>query len=144
MNGLQVIFLSQEDVVAIHNVLIYGFIAIYAVLTRRKKVTPNTLSAESYSKSNLNDWLLWLKKTRKCSNSTCNDRLSGVKSFIKFLSIKDIRFNAVYISSKEIKPMRTVKVIHEEITQKAIKSLLVPLEQILNRKKRLGNLLSYI
>jgi len=75
-------------------------------LQEEKKVTPNTLSAESYSKSNLNDWLLWLKKTRKCSNSTCNDRLSGVKSFIKFLSIKDIRFNAVYISSKEIKPMR--------------------------------------
>ena len=92
-------------------------------LQEEKKVTPNTLSAESYSENNLNDWLLWLKKTRKCSNSTCNDRLSGVKSFIKFLSIKDVRFNVVYLSSKTIKPMRKVKVVHEEITQKAIKSL---------------------
>lgn len=135
MNGLQVIFLSQEDVVAIHNVLILRLYRNICSSYKKKKVTPNTLSAESYSKSNLNDWLLWLKKTRKCSNSTCNDRLSGVKSFIKFLSIKDIRFNAVYISSKEIKPMRTVKVIHEEITQKAIKSFLVPLEQILEQEK---------
>ncbi len=104
MNGLQVIFLSQEDVATIHNVLIFTALSQYMqFLQEEKKVTPNTLSAESYSERNLNDWLLWLKKTRKCSNSTCNDRLSGVKSFIKFLSIKDIRFNAVYISSKEIK-----------------------------------------
>ena len=123
----------------------YGFIAIYAVLTRRKKVTPNTLSAESYSERNLNDWLLWLKKTRKCSNSTCNDRLSGVKSFIKFLSIKDIRFNAVYISSKEIKPMRTVKVVHEEITQKAIKSLFSTIRTDTRTGKRdLAIFLSYV
>lgn len=84
MNGLQVIFLSQEDVVAIHNVLILRLYRNICSSYKKKKVTPNTLSAESYSKSNLNDWLLWLKKTRKCSNSTCNDRLSGVKASLNF------------------------------------------------------------
>ena len=46
-------------------------------LQEEKKVTPNTLSAESYSKSNLNDWLLWLKKTRKLHIPEHTRSLSG-------------------------------------------------------------------
>ena len=78
--------------------------------------------------------MLWLKSERSCSNSTCNQRLAGLKNFLKFLSKKDIRFIQLWMEAREVKQMRYVKPAHVEITQEAIKTLF----NVINLKTKIG------
>lgn len=44
-------------------------------LEKEKSITHTNLSADCFSITTIQDWLLWLKKKRNCSSSTCNHRL---------------------------------------------------------------------
>ena len=110
-------------------------ITLYAIFMKDVKSTDcDNLSGESFSAAHIQDWMLWLKNERSCSNSTCNQRLACLKNFLKFLSKKDIRFVQMGMEAREVKQMRYVRPAQVEITQEAIKTLY----NAINLKTKIG------
>ena len=50
-----------------------------------KKLASNQLSISDLSRSFFEDFILWLKVCRKCSVSTCNQRLGAIHAFFIYL-----------------------------------------------------------
>ncbi len=99
-------------------------ITLYAIFMKNVKLIDcDNLAGDSFSIVHIQEWMLWLKSERSCSNSTCNQRLAGLKNFLNFLSKKDIRFVQMGMEAWEVKQMRYVKPAQVEITQEAIKTL---------------------
>lgn len=99
-------------------------ITLYAIFMKNvKSIDCDNLAGDSFSIVHIQEWMLWLKSERSCSNSTCNQRLAGLKNFVNFLSKKDIRFVQMGMEAREVKQMRYVKPAQVEITQEAIKTL---------------------
>lgn len=51
----------------------------------KKNVSPNCLELSMLDRNSIEEFLLWLKKERNCSPSTCNQRLGALKSFFRYL-----------------------------------------------------------
>lgn len=90
----------------------------------KKDIGINNLTAEAFCMNNIDGWLKWLKTERSCSNRTCNNRLAGLRSFLKYLSKKDSRFSAVYLKAMDIELLKYQKTKPEGMTKQAVKSLL--------------------
>ena len=85
-------------------------ITLYAIFMKDVQSTDcENLSGDSFSIVHIQEWMLWLKNERSCSNSTCNQRLACLKSFLKFLSKKDIRFVQMGMEAREVRQMRYVR-----------------------------------
>lgn len=110
-------------------------ITLYVIFMKDVKSTnPDNLSGDSFSTTYIQEWMLWLKHKRSCSNSTCNQRLACLKNFIKFLSKKDVRFVQMGMEAREVKQMRSVRPVQVEITQEAIKTLF----DVIDLKTKIG------
>lgn len=91
-------------------------------LESQKGITYAMLSSSCFTATFIQEWMLWLKNERKCSNATCNHRLACMRSFLKFLSHQDLRFISLEYDSKDIKRMKEPKRGILEITKKAMKT----------------------
>jgi integrase/recombinase XerD len=92
-------------------------------LEDEKSVKPINLSSGCFSRSYIQSWMIWLKDKRHSSNSTRNHRLVCLRSFIKYLSRKNIMFVQIEAEAYEIKTMRSPKKGMDEITKDAMKAL---------------------
>jgi site-specific recombinase XerD len=93
-------------------------------LEREKEMTMTKLSASCFSAKNIEEWLLWLKENRKCSNKTCNHRLASIRCFLKYLVKSDIRFMNVYADAMNVEQMKVSKERVEGISKEGIKAIL--------------------
>ncbi|NCC88125.1 MAG: hypothetical protein EOM05_09730 [Clostridia bacterium] len=110
-------------------------ITLYVIFLQDVKLTEcDNLSGDSFSIDSIQEWMLWLKNERNCSNSTCNQRLACLKNFLKFLSKKDIRFIQIEMEAREVKQMRYVKPVQIEVTQESIKTLF----KVIDLKTKIG------
>lgn len=92
-------------------------------LESEKSVQHTRLTAQCFDTNIIQDWLLWLKNARNCSNHTCNHRLACLRSFICYLGHTNPRFLEQENKISEIKRMKTVRKSIVEITKKAMKTL---------------------
>jgi site-specific recombinase XerD len=75
-----------------------------------------------FSRSNIYDFLLWLKDCRGNSAQTLNLRLSAIKSFLKYCGEEDIELMPVYLDVKGIHAFKgTKKPYVEYLTQDQLK-----------------------
>lgn len=70
----------------------------------------------------IQDWIKWLKDVRLCGNSSCNLRVTSIRSFLSYLSQKDSRFIFVELDAKKVKPLRAPKNNEIEFSQSALES----------------------
>lgn len=76
-------------------------------LQSERGIMPFTLTPECFSVEVLTQWLIWLKKERHVSATTCNIRMSAIKSLIKYISGQMPEYAHIYMAVSElIKPMR--------------------------------------
>lgn len=100
------------------------------------KIKAESLSINSFTASKIENWMIWLKEERKCSATTCNHRLSCLRSFLNYLGTKDIRFIACEMEAKKVKKMRTPKKLPDEISQRAIANLFKVINQTSQKGRR--------
>jgi site-specific recombinase XerD len=136
MREWEKIYLPEIRALSPHTLRSYHeAITLYVIFIKDvKSIDCDNLSGDSFSIVYIQEWMLWLKNVRSCSNSTCNQRLACLKNFVKFLSKKDIRFVQVEMEVREIKQMRYVKPSQVEITQEAIKALF----KVIDLKTKIG------
>lgn len=98
-------------------------------LETEKGVRVGTLSESRFEANCIEDWMGWLQRTRSCSAATCNNRLSALRSFLKYVSRKDKSLSYLYAEAQVI-PLR--KVVHtpvKGISRKGLKTLLSVIDQ---------------
>ncbi|HBS88276.1 MAG: hypothetical protein A2W91_04275 [Bacteroidetes bacterium GWF2_38_335] len=136
MREWEKIYLSEIRAFSPHTLRAYHeAITLYIIFLNDVKSTDcENLSGDSFSIVNIQEWMLWLKNERGCSNSTCNQRLTCLKNFLKFLSKKDIRFVQIEMEAKEVKQMRYIRPAQVEITQESIKTLF----NVIDLKNKIG------
>ena len=78
-------------------------------------ISRDNLSMTDITPTLVDEFIQWLEKERNCSQSTCNNRLAAIKSFVKYVSKKDAKY--VYIA-QQIKELET-----KEAPSPAIKHL---------------------
>lgn len=105
-------------------------------LESEKSVQHTRLTAQCFDTNVIQDWLLWLKNVRNCSNSTCNHRLACLRSFIIYLGHSNPRFLEQENKISEVKRMKTVRKNIVEITKKAMKALFSSIDQTMVTGKR--------
>ena len=54
-------------------------------LEKIKKICPEKLNYECFSRANIEEWLKWLAESRHNSPRTCNVRLASLRAFLKYL-----------------------------------------------------------
>jgi integrase/recombinase XerD len=63
----------------------YSFILFVNFIREVKKIHINRLSLKDITKEVVVEFLDWIQSTRKCSDSTRNQRLAAISSFIKYI-----------------------------------------------------------
>lgn len=65
----------------------YTFKLLLTYFNEEKHIKPSNLSISTINRKNIEDFIVWLQKTRACSASTCNQRLAALKSFFSVFAI---------------------------------------------------------
>lgn len=76
------------------------------------------------SYNNIVEWQCWLSGIRKCSAESCNARLACLKSFLKYLSVRDLKYRHLYLESLNIRRQKESKRKVVGMSEIAVKSLL--------------------
>lgn len=100
-------------------------INLYINFLEEKGVGVNNFSADHFTSSYINDCLLWLKECRQCCNKTCNNRLAGIMSLLKYFGIRNKVYKHLYIDASEsVKRLKVPKGKVRGLTRDAVKALL--------------------
>lgn len=99
-------------------------LTLYIVFLEEKGVTPDSLGIKCFGRKFIEDWIVWLKDVRRCAPETCNIRLGSLRTFLEFLSGKDISFLYIYQESKLIKRQKCQKKKVEGLSREAVAAIL--------------------
>lgn len=92
----------------------------FVFLESVKHVVYSQLNSSCFNVPTIENWILWIKETRKCGPSTCNHRLAVLRSFLVYLAHRDIRFIEAQMNASEIKYLKVPKKGIMEVSKKAI------------------------
>lgn len=93
-------------------------------LATAKKTDGSNFSFKLLSHSYIEEWILWLKNTRKSSAETCNNRLASMRSFLKYLATKEISFIYLAQEAALIPRQKSIKKKIRGMSKKAVKTLI--------------------
>ncbi len=101
-------------------------IAIYcSFLKEQSGIEFSRVSFEHVTRGSVVKFIQWLRDERSCGISTCNLRLSSLKSFLKYCADEEISLYSVYQEIKKIPLMKAPKMPVGYMSDSAIKALLV-------------------
>ena len=100
-------------------------LALYiSYLEDNRGVTADNFTKECFDQQHIEGWMAWLADTRKCSAITCNNRLSAIRAFTKYLSTRDLKYLALGTGASAVPYRKTVKKKVTGISRDAVKALL--------------------
>ena len=89
-----------------------------------KKIRADSFDEQCFERTTIEDWLSWLATERGCCAGTCNNRLAVIRTFLKYLGSKNLRF--LYLANEVVDiPLRKTqrKKVHG-MSRDAVKFLL--------------------
>ena len=90
-----------------------------------KGFTDKTFSAECFSVSCLNNFLIWLMQERNCSHRTCNNRMVAIKCLLKYIGARNATLKVFYLEAAEsVKRLVEPKSETHAMTKEAVKAIL--------------------
>lgn len=78
-------------------------------LEKEKSRNRANVCYQDFSKSNLKDYLLFMKDSRHLSEKTCNLRMTAIKSLLAYASEESIDITALYVNAKAVKGLAVPK-----------------------------------
>ena len=102
----------------------YALSLYISFLENKKGICAERLCGDCFSRNIIEQWLQWLMEHRGCSPETCNNRLSSLRAFLKYLGSREILL--LYLSEDATRIPRK-KEIHKKIkgmSKKAVQVLL--------------------
>lgn len=100
-------------------------LALYLTfLENEKKIRCTNLKGNCFYRTVIEEWLIWLREMRGCSPESCNNRLSSLRAFLKFLGSRDITYLCLYQEATGIQRQKCVKKKVDGLTREAVKALM--------------------
>ena len=87
-------------------------------------ITPNNLSRTCFENEYIEGWLKWLNAERKSSPNTCNNRLACLRTFIKYLASRDLKYQYLSLSAADIPRRKCIKKKVNGLSKSAVKTIL--------------------
>jgi site-specific recombinase XerD len=100
-------------------------LSLYAkFLEEVKRISPDKISVECFSRIFIEDWIKWMKDTRGNSNETCNNRLASLKSFIKYLGSREVTMRFLVVEARDIPRLKYMRKKVHGLNKNAMKVLM--------------------
>ena len=93
-------------------------------LETEKKVRSEDLRNSCFQRMVIEEWLEWLKNTRKCSPQSCNNRLASMRVFLKYMGSRDVSYLIFYHEAANIPRMKCAKKQVRGMSKEAAKALM--------------------
>lgn len=93
-------------------------------LEKAKKIVPERLGYECFSRDYIEEWLKWLSENRKCTPQTCNVRLASLRVFLEYLSDKNVSLLNLYQSATRVKRLKEASRKVTGMSKDAVRALL--------------------
>ncbi len=93
-------------------------------LEDEKKVRNDSLNADCFRHTVIEEWLVWLREFRGCSPQSCNNRLASLRTFLKYLGSRDVAYLHFYLEAAQIPRRKCQKKKVEGLTREAVKALM--------------------
>jgi integrase/recombinase XerD len=122
------------------------FILLRYFFSEKKNLSFDKICFSCFSRSNIYDFLIWMKDGRNNSLSSLNLRLSVVKSFLKYCSEEKIELMPVYLEVASIHAFKeTAKTCVEYLTPTQLKLLfqMPDLSSRIGRRNRFFLIMAY-
>jgi len=100
-------------------------ISLYCIFLKEQGgIKFSKVSFEHVTRESVLKFIQWLRYRRSCGVSTCNLRLSSLKSFLKYCADEDISLYSVYHEVKKIPLMKAPRMPVGYMSETALKTLL--------------------
>jgi len=93
-------------------------------LEKEMHITPSNLSMDCFSLEYIEKWMKWIRENRGCSAQTCNIRLGALRTFLKYLSDRNLSYLSTYEIACTIPSMKVPQRKVHGLSKKAVKQLL--------------------
>lgn len=93
-------------------------------LEKERNITPSKLGIECFSLECIEGWMKWIRNSRGCCAQTCNIRLGALRTFLKYLSERDLAYLSAYEIACTVPTMKVPKRKINGLSKKAVKQLL--------------------
>ena len=115
-------FLTESE----HTIRAYRYtLTLYIMyLDEKRGININSLSSDCFSRSVIEEWILWLKNDRNCCAATCNNRLACLRVFLKYLGSKEIDYLYLYHDATLIPRLKEPKTKVKGMSKNAVKALM--------------------
>ncbi|MCM1345397.1 MAG: site-specific integrase [Muribaculaceae bacterium] len=88
------------------------------------RVTPDKFKAACFDQEHIEGWMKWLSGERKCSATTCNNRLSAMRAFTRYLSSRDIKYLPLNTGAVAVPYRKAARKKISGIPREAVKAIL--------------------
>lgn len=87
-------------------------------------VTPDKFTRKCFDQKHIEGWMAWLADNRKCSVATCNNRLSAIRAFARYLSSRDLKYLTLDTDASSVPYRKAVKKKAIGMSREAVKAVL--------------------
>lgn len=112
---------KSEHTIESYKVAMNSFINY--LVKERQTSKGNFCSSKAFSSDNIRGWIKSLI-SQNIKPQSCNVRLAGIRSFLKYLAEKDMVYSVLRMAAKDIGRIKTEKNHIESLSKKAIKAVL--------------------
>ncbi len=93
-------------------------------LEEKRGIKPDYFSAKCFEQNVIEDWMQWLSSERGCSPQSCNNRLSSLRKFIKYLASRSPKYLYLLDEASKVPFQKKIKKKVCGLTRNAVKVLL--------------------
>lgn len=93
------------------------------------QIKATEFSKSCFEQKMIEEWIKWLSTERRCSPETCNNRLSSIRTFIKYLASRDVKYYYLNSEAKSVMPLKATKKKINGLTRKAVSAILTEPDQ---------------
>jgi len=100
-----------------------------AFLEDVKGVKETTICKACFERCVIEEWMRYMRDQEGLTPDTCNVRLGGFRTFLKYLGSRDVEYKYLYLEAIEIPLMKTVKKKVNGLTREAVKAIMAEPDQ---------------
>lgn len=89
-----------------------------------RKIKPGGLCCACFENEYIEGWLKWMSAERKCSPGTCNNRLACLRTFLKYLASRNLKYQYLSLAASDIPRRKAVKKKVNGLSKSAVKTIL--------------------